>query len=317
MGGDRSEPKNPSLALPMPSTASMTLSPLHVWLLAARPRTLPAAVAPVAVGSALAFAAGQFRFAPTVAALIGALLLQIGVNIANDYFDFRAGIDTPDRLGPLRVTQSGLLAPESVRRGMIATFCLAGVVCLYLIAVAGWPVMLIGVFAILSALGYSGGPYPLASHGLADFFVFLFFGLVAVGGTFYVQALELNARVFWAATPVGLLITAILVVNNLRDIATDGRSGKQTLAVRLGPQGARLEYALLLAAAYAVPAAGWLAGEIPFWGLLCFLSFPCALRLIRRIASAHGAALNPVLGATANLALGFSLLLALGLILPA
>ncbi|MFO7494794.1 MAG: 1,4-dihydroxy-2-naphthoate polyprenyltransferase [Desulfobacterales bacterium] len=301
----------------MPSPAPMTLSPLRVWLLATRPRTLPAAVAPVAVGSALAFAAAQFRFGPAVAALIGALLLQIGVNLANDYFDFRAGIDTPDRLGPLRVTQSGLLAPESVKRGMIATFCLAGVVCLYLIAVAGWPVMLVGVFAILSALAYSGGPYPLASHGLADFFVFLFFGLVAVGGTFYVQTLQLNAQVFWAATPVGLLITAILVVNNLRDIATDGCSGKQTLAVRLGPQGARLEYALLVAAAYAVPAAGWLAGETPFWGLLCFLSFPRALGLIRRIASARGAALNPVLAATANLALGFSLLLALGLILAA
>jgi 1,4-dihydroxy-2-naphthoate octaprenyltransferase len=301
----------------MSPNAPLTLSPLHVWLLASRPRTLPAAVAPVAVGTALAFAAGQFRFGPAAAALLGALLLQIGVNLANDYFDFRAGIDTPDRLGPLRVTQSGLLAPESVKHGMIATFCLAGAVCLYLVAVAGWPVMLVGVLAILSALGYSGGPYPLASHGLADLFVFLFFGLVAVGGTYYVQTLALNARVFWAATPVGLLITAILVVNNLRDIATDGRTGKQTLAVRLGPQGARLEYALLVAAAYAVPAAGWLAGATPFWGLLCFLSFPSALQLIQRIAGARGAALNPVLGATANLALGFSLLLALGLILAA
>jgi 1,4-dihydroxy-2-naphthoate octaprenyltransferase len=301
----------------MSPNAPLTLSPLHVWLLASRPRTLPAAVAPVAVGTALAFAAGQFRFGPAAADLLGALLLQIGVNLANDYFDFRAGIDTPDRLGPLRVTQSGLLAPESVKHGMIATFCLAGAVCLYLVAVAGWPVMLVGVLAILSALGYSGGPYPLASHGLADLFVFLFFGLVAVGGTYYVQTLALNARVFWAATPVGLLITAILVVNNLRDIATDGRTGKQTLAVRLGPQGARLEYALLVAAAYAVPAAGWLAGATPFWGLLCFLSFPSALQLIQRIAGARGAALNPVLGATANLALGFSLLLALGLILAA
>ncbi|HSM75608.1 MAG TPA: 1,4-dihydroxy-2-naphthoate octaprenyltransferase, partial [Desulfobacterales bacterium] len=191
----------------MPPNDSKTLSAPRVWLLASRPRTLPAAVAPVAVGAALAFAAGQFRFGPAVAALLGALLLQIGVNLANDYFDFRAGIDTPDRLGPLRVTQSGLLAPEAVKRGMLATFSLAGVVCLYLIAVAGWPVLLVGVLAILSALGYSGGPYPLASHGLADLFVFLFFGLVAVGGTFYVQTLELNARVFWAATPVGLLIT--------------------------------------------------------------------------------------------------------------
>ena len=301
----------------MPPAAPRTLSTLRIWLLASRPRTLPAAVAPVAVGAALAFAAGQFRFCPAAAALWGALLLQIGVNLANDYFDFRAGIDTPDRLGPLRVTQSGLLTPEAVKRGMIATFSLAGVVCLYLIAVAGWPVMLVGVLAILSALGYSGGPYPLASHGLADFFVFLFFGLVAVGGTYYVQTLELNAPVFWAATPVGLLITAILVVNNLRDIATDARSGKRTLAVRLGPRGARLEYALLIAAAYAVPAAGWLAGATPFWGLLCFLSLPRALQLIQRIAVARGAALNPVLGATANLALGFSLLLALGLVLAA
>ncbi len=301
----------------MPPNDPKTLSAPRVWLLASRPRTLPAAVAPVAVGAALAFAAGQFRFGPAAAALLGALLLQIGVNLANDYFDFRAGIDTPDRLGPLRVTQSGLLAPEAVKRGMMATFSLAGVVCLYLIAVAGWPVLLVGVLAILSALGYSGGPYPLASHGLADLFVFLFFGLVAVGGTFYVQTLGLNARVFWAATPVGLLISAILVVNNLRDIATDARSGKRTLAVRLGPRGSRLQYALLVSAAYAAPAAGWLAGALPFWGLLCFLSFPRALQLIRRIAEARGAALNPVLGATANLALGFSLLLALGLVLAA
>lgn len=300
----------------MPSTTTLTMSPLRVWFMATRPRTLPAALAPVAVGTALAFAVGQFRLGPAAAALLGALLLQIGVNLANDYFDFQAGIDTPERLGPLRVTQSGLLAPETVKLGMIFTFCLAGLVCLYLIAVAGWPVMLIGVAAVLSALGYSGGPYPLASHGLADFFVFLFFGLVAVGGTFYVQTLQLSAQVFWAATPVGFLITAILVVNNLRDIATDSKTGKHTLAVRLGPQGARLEYALLVAGAYAVPVAGWLAGEIPCWALLSCLSFPMALRLIHRIATARGKALNPVLGATANLALVFSLLLALGMILP-
>ncbi|MEW6649442.1 MAG: 1,4-dihydroxy-2-naphthoate octaprenyltransferase, partial [Chloroflexota bacterium] len=187
----------------------------RVWLLAARPRTLPAAAAPVLVGSAAAFADGIFRPLPAIAALLGALLLQIGANIANDYFDFKKGADTSERVGPLRVMQAGLLSPRQVIGGMVVVFGLAALVGIYLIAVAGLPVLVIGVVSILAALAYTGGPYPLAYHGLGELFVLLFFGLAAVCGTYYVQARALNAVAVWSALPVGLLAMAILTVNNL------------------------------------------------------------------------------------------------------
>lgn len=215
------------------------ISTFEAWILAARPRTIPASVAPVAVGTAAAYHDGALAVLPALAALAVSMLLQVGVNLANDYFDYAGGIDSPDRLGPTRVTQSGLIEPGRVKAGMACVFCLAALMGLYLVFVGGVPILLAGIASIAAALAYSGGPYPLASHGLGDLFVFIFFGLVAVGGTYYVQALSLTPMALLVAVPPGLLITAILVVNNLRDIHTDRRSGKRTLAVILGAGGSR------------------------------------------------------------------------------
>lgn len=233
------------------------ISKFNAWVLASRPKTLPAAVAPVIVGTALAYADRSFSLLPALAALAVALLLQIGVNLANDYFDFKKGIDTEDRLGPARVTQSGLIPPGRVKAAMDIVFAMTLLPGIYLVTRGGWPVLVIGGASIIAALAYSGGPYPLASHALGDLFVFVFFGLVAVCGTFYVQTLKLTPMVFLMGIVEGLLITAILVINNLRDIETDRRAGKHTLAVLIGTQSARAEYALLLAVAYTIPLLLW------------------------------------------------------------
>ncbi len=287
---------------------------LGTWMLAIRPRTLPAALAPVIVGSALAQSDGAFRLLPTAAALTGALLLQIAVNLANDYFDFKKGVDTADRLGPVRVTQSGLIAPATVRGAMGATLAAAGLVGVYLMVVGGWPIALIGIASIAGVLGYSGGPYPLASRGLGDLCVFIFFGPVAVIGTYYVQALDWSWLALVMSLPPGLLITAILVVNNLRDIDTDRAAGKRTLAVMIGPGATRHEYALLVGLTYGVPLRAYMTGDYPAWILLPFLSLPLAARAIKMIYTASGSDLNEGLGRTAMLALVFSLLLAIGLL---
>ena len=295
--------------------SSNDISCIEAWTLAVRPKTLPAAVSPVLVGTAAAFADDRFVLLPALAAIIGALLLQIAVNLANDYFDFKKGIDTPDRLGPVRVTQSGLISPSGVKTGLIVTLGLAVVCGLYLIYAAGWPILVIGLASIFAALAYSGGPYPLASHGLGDLFVFIFFGLVAVCGTYYVQALKLTWLVVFLAIPAGFLITAILVVNNLRDISTDSNAGKNTLAVRLGEKGTRIEYVILLAASYLIPIFLLLKGILSPWILLSLLSLPMAFSSIRFICTESGEALNDALAGTAKLAFIFSLLLSVGLII--
>jgi len=290
-------------------------SPLNAWILAVRPKTLPAAVAPVMVGSAMAYSHKSFALWPALAALTVALLLQIGVNLANDYFDYIKGIDRNGRLGPLRVTQSGLFPPAWVKAAMGITFALTGLPGLYLAYVGGWPVIVIGAASILAALAYSGGPYPLASNALGDLFVFIFFGLVAVCGTYYVQTLRLTTTVVMMGADVGLLITAILVVNNLRDISTDEKTGKRTLAVCLGPRSTKLEYSLLLAGAYCGLLALWVCGIFSIWVLMPFLSAPLAWRLIRIIQrTTGGPMLNQTLASTAKLAFLFSLLLAIGII---
>jgi len=221
-----------------------------VWLLAARPPTLWAAVVPVVVGTALAVADGDFRLPVFLMALAAALLLQVGTNFANDVFDFERGADTGERLGPPRVTQSGLLTPSDVRRGMAAAFGGAMLLGLGLTYYGGWPIIGIGVLSIVAGVIYTGGPWPTGYHGLGDAFVFCFFGLVAVGGTYYLHTDTLRWAAIAAAVPVGLLITAILVVNNLRDRETDARSGKRTLAVRLGDRATRLQYAALVGGSY-------------------------------------------------------------------
>jgi 1,4-dihydroxy-2-naphthoate polyprenyltransferase len=286
-----------------------------VWIIAARVRTLPAAAAPVVVGTGAAIGAGNFAFFPALAALVGALLLQIGANFANDLFDFLRGVDTAARVGPVRVTQAGLLTPRQVRAGMWTVFAVAALIGVYLIRAGGWPVVLIGLAAILAAIAYTGGPFPLGYHGLGEVFVFLFFGLAAVGGTYYVQAGTMRAAAWWASVPMGLLAVAIIVVNNLRDIATDRAAGKQTLAVRFGERGTEAEYLALVAVAYLAPVAMWATRAASAWVLLALLSLPLFPPLFRRLRGERGRALNGVLAGTARLELVYGLLFALGLAL--
>jgi 1,4-dihydroxy-2-naphthoate octaprenyltransferase len=293
----------------------MSAITLKTWILAIRPKTLPAAGGPVIVGTAAAIADHAFSLFPALAALIGCLLLQIAVNLANDYFDGIKGIDGKDRLGPVRVTQSGLMEPKTVKKAMILVLVLAGLTALYLMKVGGWPIFWITVASVLGALTYSGGPFPMASHGLADFFVFVFFGIVAVCGTYYVQALELTWTAFFLAFPVGFVITAILVVNNYRDMETDAAAGKRSLAVILGPEKTRKEFKRLIALTYAMPVFLTAAGAISLWAALFpMLSLPLALACIREMNTLTGPPLNQTLAKTAKLSLLFSLLLAAGLV---
>jgi 1,4-dihydroxy-2-naphthoate octaprenyltransferase len=269
--------------------------------MATRPPTLLAAVVPVAVGTAVAHAEASLRAGPALAALAGALLLQIGANFANDVFDFEKGADTSERLGPLRAVQAGLLTAKSVRRGMLVVFGLALLVGAYLTSVAGPSIVVIGLASIAAAIAYTGGPYPLGYHGLGEVFVLLFFGFVAVLGTAFVQVGRVPELAFFAAVPVGALATAILVVNNLRDIATDAPAGKRTLAVRFGERAAVFEYALLVASAYAVPALLFATARGGRLVLLPFVTLPLAVGLVRGVSRERGRALNPLLGRTARL----------------
>lgn len=289
-------------------------SKLQIWLLAIRPKTLPAATAPVIVGSAVAIMEDRFLFLPAFAAMLGALLLQIGANLANDVFDFHRGADSESRLGPTRMTQAGLLTSKQVLMGMWIVFGLAVCVGLYLFSVAGWAVLVIGMLSILAAIAYTGGPLPLGYYGLGDLAVFIFFGPIAVCGTYYVQAGAVSPTSIWASIPMGLLTVAILVVNNLRDIKSDRLVGKKTLAVRLGEQGARWEYALCLLCSYLIPLVMGLVGVSSFWVLLTWLSVPVALKLIRMIVYEKGSALNKALAGTGQLELIYSLLFSGGLV---
>jgi 1,4-dihydroxy-2-naphthoate octaprenyltransferase len=286
---------------------------LSAWLLASRPKTLSAAAVPVMVGTACAAASGPVRWGPAVAALFGALLLQIGANFANDVFDYEKGADTAERLGPTRAVQAGLLSARSMRLGMVLVFGLALVLGLYLTSVAGYVILVIGCASILSAIAYTGGPYPLGYHGLGDVFVFLFFGLVAVCGTAFVELGRVPGLAVLCALPVGALATAILVVNNLRDRQTDQVAGKRTLAVRFGRGFALTQYRALIAVSYLVPVALSLSRSVGPEVLLPVISLPLALKTERAVSSEEGRALNPLLAATAKLLLIFGVLFAVGL----
>lgn len=288
---------------------------LKTWLMAARPKTLTAALVPVMVGTALAYGLGVGRWLPALAALVGAMLIQIGTNLTNDYYDFKKGADTAERLGPKRVTQSGLIAPGTVLASALLCFGLAVVTGIYLVVVGGWPIVAIGLASVLAGYAYTGGPFPLGYNGLGDVFVFIFFGLVAVPGTFYVQALTVGPAAWWAAIPVGAIGTALLVVNNLRDASTDVKAGKRTLVVRFGTTMGKAEYVLLLVAAYATPLAMWGLGLASPWVLLALLSVPVAVPPLKQVLGAEGAALNPALGGTARLQLVFGVLFSAGLLL--
>ncbi len=291
-------------------------SPLAAWIHAARVPTLAASVVPVVVGSALAWRHGGSKPLAALAALIGAAAIQIGTNLANDLFDYRKGADTRGRLGPPRVLVEGWLTVEEVRWGMITAFLIATLAGVYLVALAGWPIVAIGVVSIAAGVGYTAGPFALAYVGLGDLAVFFFFGFVAVLGTYFVQAGSVHPEGILAAIPVGALATAILVVNNARDLETDRAAGKRTLAVLLGPGGARAEYVALLFAAFSIPLGLWAQGLRSAWILLPFATASLAARAAHTmIERADGPALNRALLDTARLHALFGLLFAAGIAL--
>jgi 1,4-dihydroxy-2-naphthoate polyprenyltransferase len=290
--------------------------PFRIWLVAARPRTLPAAIAPVLVGTALAASEDVFRPLAFAAALLGSVFIQIGTNLSNDYSDARRGADTEDRLGPVRVTASGLVAPRQVLVATWLAFGVAVAVGAYLIALVGWELLAIGAVSILAGVLYTGGPRPYGYEGLGELFVFGFFGIVAVVGSYYVQTEELRALAFEVAVPIGLLAASILIVNNIRDIDTDRRAGKRTLAARLGRERARRLYALVLGLAYAAVGLIVVTGEGEAWLLLSCVSAPLAPALARTVASrTDGPSLNAALAGTGRLLAVFALLLSTGLLL--
>lgn len=283
-------------------------SKLRVWMLAIRPKTLPVSTAGVLTGIAVAILQGKFSFWPALAALGVGLLLQIASNLANDVFDFERGTDTHERVGPLRVTQAGLLQPREVKAGLGVAISLAVLIGIYLYFHAGWPVLVIGISAIASAILYTGGPYPLGYHGFGDLFVFLFFGLAAVTGTYFVQSGSVSTAAWLMAFPVGLLVVNLLVVNNLRDIHTDQKAGKMTLAVRLGPDGTRINYLIWFAIAFLLIPVYVLTGFLPPLSMLTWLALPFALKIALDVTRLEGKLLNPALAATSKVALFFALL---------
>lgn len=287
---------------------------LGAWILASRPPTLSAAVIPVFVGAACAHVAGGLRWDATIVALLGALWIQVGTNFANDVFDFEQGADTEERLGPTRAVQAGLLSPAQMRRGMWLAFGLAFLCGVYLTWLAGWPLMVLGIAAILSGIAYTGGPFPLGYNGLGDVFVMIFFGFVAVCGTVYANMSVVTELSWWAAIPVGAIATAILVVNNVRDREQDAQAGKRTLAVRWGRRAVLVEYYILIAATYAVPVILFAQGANA-WILLPLLSLPPALILSVRLTKLEGPPLNAVLVGTAKLLIIYGVLFSIGILL--
>lgn len=288
-------------------------SRFKVWLMATRPRTLVAGVVPVAVGSAVAVRENAFAWLPALAALVGALLIQVGTNLANDYFDWKKGADTAERLGPARVTAQGLMQPAHVLRGALLCFLGAMTVGLYLVAVAGWPILVVGLLSIAAGYAYTGGPFPLGYNGLGDLFVMIFFGFVAVGGTYFVQTGHLSLTALVAAVPVGALGVALLAVNNLRDAPTDAKAGKRTLVVRWGRRFGQAEYVTMVLLAFLCPLLLWATGMARTIVLLPYLSLPLVLPPLKRVLREEGATLNLALAGTAKLQWSFGLLFALGL----
>jgi 1,4-dihydroxy-2-naphthoate octaprenyltransferase len=276
---------------------------------------LPAAVAPVLVGTALAGSEDIFHPLRLAAALIGSVFIQIGTNLSNDYSDARRGADTEDRLGPVRVTAGGLMPPRRVLTGTYVAFGIAVAAGAYLIAVAGWELLLVGAASIAAGVLYTGGPRPYGYEGLGELFVFLFFGVVAVVGSYFVQRERLEWEAFALSVPVGLLAAAILVVNNVRDVDTDRRAGKRTLAVKLGRGGARRLFVAMLALTFAAPIAIWAAGGLSAWILLALLAAPLAVPLVRVVTTrTDGPSLNGALAGTGQLLALFSLLLGAGVL---
>jgi 1,4-dihydroxy-2-naphthoate octaprenyltransferase len=292
------------------------VSGLRIWMMAARPRTLPAAIAPVLVGTALAGFFHIFHPLRFLAALLGAIFIQVGTNLSNDYSDARRGADADDRLGPVRVTAGGLVPPKQVLVATYVSFGLAVLAGVYLVAVAGWLLLVIGAASILAGILYTGGPKPYGYEGLGELFVFLFFGLVAVAGSFYVQVTHLDWEAFALSVPVGLLAAAILVVNNIRDIDSDRRASKRTLAVKLGRANTRWLFAAIIYGAFLLAPVTWIFGPLKPWLMLTWLALPLATALVRIVRThTDGPSLNGALARSGMLQLIFCVLLSAGLLL--
>lgn len=297
------------------TTALHALPRWKCWWLAARPRTLTASLVPIVVGLALAPPRDSIGAAVALATVLSALAIQVGVNFANDCFDAEAGIDTEARLGPMRAVQAGLVTPAQMKRAFALTLVVAVVFGAPLVVRGGLPILVVGLVSMICAWAYAGGPRPLASLGLGDLFVFVFFGIVPVAGTVWLQRLALPLETLCVAVPIALLAVAILVVNNLRDIPTDQAAGKRTLAVRLGDANTRIQYALCVGAAMVWPLL--LAPHLGAGALLALLAAPLAVRAVRDVQERRGAQLNESLAATARLQLVYGVMLAVGIVLTA
>src|SRR5947209_296455 len=288
----------------------------RIWLMAARPRTLPAAVAPVLVGTALAGFLHVFHPLRFFAALLSAIFIQVGTNLSNDYSDARRGADAEDRLGPVRVTAGGLVPPSRVLAATYLSFAVAVLAGAYLVAVAGWALLLVGAASILAGVLYTGGPRPYGYEGLGEVFVFLFFGVVAVAGSYFVQVKHLHWEAFALSVPVGLIAAGILVVNNIRDIDSDRRAGKRTLAERLGRTRTRVMFAVVVYLAYVLAPVTWIFGPLTAWVLVPWATLPLAARVVRTVRTrVDGPSLNQALAQTGMLQLVFCALLSAGLLL--
>ncbi len=287
-----------------------------VWVEAARPKTLVAALVPVLVGSSLAFTYGSFLWLPTTIALLCAFLIQIGTNFANDYYDFIKGADNDDRIGFVRATAKGLVEPEKMKKAAFTTMILAFFCGLYLVWHGGWVILLIGILSIAMGIAYTGGPFPLGYNGLGDVFVFIFFGLIAVMGTFYINTLEWSLLAFWASLAVGALCVNILVINNLRDIETDKKTGKRTLGVLFGENALKMEYLFMLLIAFAIPPHFFVREGYGWQILIPFLMLPFAIKLVLIVfRTSNKSVLNDTLVHTSAFMLIFGVLFSVGLIL--
>lgn len=299
----------------MATTTTKSISKLDAWILASRPKTLLAALVPVIVGTSIAINDQKFKPVAAIIALICSFLIQIGTNFVNDLYDFLAGTDKSERLGPKRAVASGFLSVSEMKIGIIISFGLSFLLGLYLVYITGWEILLLGIISIIAGIAYTAGPFPLAYNGLGDLASFLFFGLVGTVGTYYVQAQEITATVFWSSIPVGALITNILVVNNYRDRLEDMSNGKHTLAVIIGDRFTRMQYVLFMIISYLILIVVFITYKQSILVFLPLLSLPLSLKLIKMIYTLRGKELNKALELTAKLSALYGLLFAIGILL--
>lgn len=297
------------------SETKKNISKLQCWILASRPRTLPAALVPVMVGSALAIYHGIFFPAYSIIALLCSILIQIGTNFTNDLYDFLKGTDTEERKGPLRVLASGLISVKEMKWGIFLIFFTAFLFGLYLVYSVGLMILWIGIFSIVAGLAYTAGPFPLAYNGLGDLFVFIFFGIVGTVGTYYLHAQQFNFLAFLISLPVGALITNILIVNNYRDIAEDKTAGKNTLAVLLGREFSRYEFVFFILVSFFIPFLLHFKYDFNIWIFLPYITLPIAITLVKMIYALTGTQLNKTLELSAKFSAIYGLLLSIGIIL--